>query len=400
MKMMKACSSSFFAKFASFAGMAIFLVTPAFAQGTGATVHGHVTNPAGQNFTDGDVKFTKDKTEAYKDEKFVNVAPIGSDGNYKTTGVTPGDYFVYIIQANKSIDRLDLTVKSDDTDKTVDFDMTREDFVKNMTPEEKKALEEYKKKNSEVVSANKVIAGLNATLKTVRADLAAAASSKGDVSKDVTSMKQAVDAKPDVGLLWMTYGDTLLAQGRHLSDEDKKAGKSPATDDAITKSYTDAVEAYKKAVALDAAGAKPNVAGEAADYNQLGNTLTQLGKTDDATAAFDSAAKAEPAKAGVYYKNEAAVLYNAGQMDAALAAADKAILADPAAADAYFIKGQALVTKTAPDATGKLTAPPGCVEAYQKFLQLAPTDPKVPQVKEVLASLGEKVDTRYKAGKK
>jgi tetratricopeptide (TPR) repeat protein len=93
-------------------------------------------------------------------------------------------------------------------------------------------------------------------------------------------------------------------------------------------------------------------------------------------------------------------LYNAGQMDAAGAAADKAIAVDPTAADAYFIKGQALVTKSAPDASGKLTAPPGCVEAYQKFLQLAPNDPKAPQVKEVLASLGAQIDTKYKAGKK
>ena len=399
-KTMMAWKSSLLTRITSLAGLAIFLVAPAFAQGTGATVHGHVTNPAGQPFTNGDVKFTQDKTTPYKDEKFVNVTPIDKDGNYKTTGVKPGDYFVYVVQADKTIDRLELTVKAEDTDKTLDFDMTREEFVKNMTPEEKKALEEYKKKNAAVVSANQVIAKLNATLKTVRADLAAAAPNKDDVSKDVASMKEAVGAKPDVGLLWMTYGDTLLAQGRHLADADKKAGKSPATDEDVTKSYTDAEDAYKKAIALDSAGDKPNVVGEGADYNQLGNTLTQLGKPDEATAAFDSAAKAEPAKAGIYYKNEAAVLYNAGQMDAALAAAEKAITADPNAADAYFIKGQALVTKTAPDKTGKLVAPAGCVEAYQKFLSLAPNDPKVPQVNEVLASLGAKVDTKYKAGKK
>jgi len=399
-KKMKAWKRSLFVKVTSLAGMAIFLIAPAFAQGTGATVHGHVTNPAGQPFTNGDVKFTQDRSVPFADEKFVNVAPIGSDGNYKAAGVKPGDYFVYVVQGAKTIDRLDLTVKAEDTDKTLDFDMTREEFMKNMTPEERKALEEYKKKNSAVVSANQVIAKLNATLKTVRADLTAAAPNKDDVSKDVASMKEAVGAKPDVGLLWLTYGDTLLAQGKHLADEDKKAGKSAATDDEVTKSYSDAADAYKKAVALDSAGDKPNVVGEAADYNQLGNTLTQLGKQDEATAAFDSAAKAEPAKAGIYYKNEAAVLYNAGQMDAALAAADKAIAADPNAADAYFIKGQALVTKTAPDATGKLVAPPGCVEAYQKFLSLAPNDPKVAQVKEVLSSLGEKVDTSYRKGRK
>ncbi len=393
--------SSLFAKAAGLAAMVMLTIAPTLAQTPGATVHGHVSNPAGQNFFPGNVKFTKDQTVAYKDEKFSPVVAIDSDGNYKATGVTPGDYFVYVVQGDKIADRLELKVKAEDTDLTLNDDMSRPEYIKSMTPEQQKALEEYKKKNAEVVSANQVIAKLNVTLKAVRADLAAAAPSMGDVSKDVASMKDAVAVKPDVGLLWITYGDTLLAQGKHLSAEDKKAGKSPLADDEVTKNYNDAVDAYKKAIALDSAGAKPNVTGLAADYNQLGNTYTQLGKPDDATAAFDSAAKADPAKAGIYYKNEAAVLYNAGQMDAANAAAQKAITADPTAADAYFIEGQALVTKSAVDPkTQKLTAPPGCIEAYQKFLQLAPNDPKVPQVQAVLASLGEKIDTTYKAHKK
>jgi hypothetical protein len=40
------------------------------------------------------------------------------------------------------------------------------------------------------------------------------------------------------------------------------------------------------------------------------------------------------------------------------------------------------------------------VDAYQKYLQLAPDGAHAPAVKEVLASLGEKVDTSYKAGRK
>jgi tetratricopeptide (TPR) repeat protein len=400
MKMTKTYTGSLFAKLAGVVGVAIFAIAPALAQHTGATVHGHVTNPAGQNFTTGDVKFTTDKSVQPKDAKFTSVAPIDNDGNYKATGVAPGEYFVYIVQGDKIVDRIELKVKAEDTDLTLDDDMTRAEYIKAMTPEQQKALEEYKKKNAEVVSANQVIAKLNATLKTTRADLAAAEPTKGDVSQDVTNMKQAVDAKADVGLLWLTYGDTLLAQGRHLASEDKKAGKSATTDDAVTSTFNSAADAYKKAIALDSAAAKPNVAGLAADYNQLGNADTALGKNDDATAAFANAAKTDPTKAGMYYKNAAAVLYNAGQMDAAADAAEKAIAADPNAADAYFIKGQALVTKSSVDPkTNKLTAPPGCVDAYQKFLQLAPNDPKVPQVEAVLQSLGEKVSNSYKAGK-
>jgi tetratricopeptide (TPR) repeat protein len=398
--MTKTYKGSFFAKLAGIVGVAIFAVAPALAQKPTATVHGHIINPAGQDFTPGDVKFTTDQSVPYKDAKFTAVAPIDEQGNYKATGLTPGDYFAYIVQGDKLVDRVEIKVKADDTDLTLNDDMTRPEYIKAMTPEQQKALEEYKKKNAAVVNANQVIAKLNATLKTVRADLAAAAPNKDDVSKDVASMKEAVAAKPDTGLLWLTYGDTLLAQARHEADVDKKAGKSPATDDALTQTNNDAVEAYKKAVALDAAEAKPNVVGLAADYNQLGNALTAEGKTDDAITAFDNAGKTDPAKAGIYYKNAAAVLYNAGQMDAALDAANKAIAADPNAADAYFIKGQALVTKSAVDPkTNKLTAPAGCVEAYNKFMQLAPNDPKVPQVKQVLASLGETINTSY-GGKK
>jgi tetratricopeptide (TPR) repeat protein len=399
--MMKTYRGSLFAKLAGVVGVAVFAIAPALAQKPGATVHGHVTNPAGQDFTPGDVKFTTDKSAAPKDAKFTAVAPLDAQGNYKATGVTPGDYFVYVVQADKMVDRVELTVKPEDTDLTLNDDMSRPEYIKQMTPEQQKALEEYKKKNAAVSSANQVIAKLNATLKTVRGDLAAAAANKDDVSKDVAMMKEAVGAKPDVGLLWLTYGDTLMAQGRHLAEADKKAGKSPSTDDAVNQAYNDAVDAYKKAVALDAAEAKPNVSGLAADYNQLGNALTAQGKTADAIAAFDSAAKTDVTKAGMYYKNAAAVLYNSGQMDAALDEANKAIAADPNAADAYFIKGQALVTKSAVDPkTNKLTAPPGCVEAYNKFLAIAPNDPKVPQVKAVLASLGETIDTTYKAPKK
>jgi tetratricopeptide (TPR) repeat protein len=378
----------------------VLCAAPAFAQNNVAKVHGKVTNPIGQPFSNGEVKFTKDRDEPFDKEKFLNSVPIGADGNYMAADVAPGDYFVIVVQNGKAVYKLDLTVHGGD-DKTLDFDMTSADYMKGMTPEEKKALEEYKKKNAEVMSANKVIASLNATLKTVRADLAAAAPTKGDVSADVANMKSATDAKADAGILWLTYGDTLAAQAEHIKAEDKKSGKSAASDDDLTKAYSDAVDAYKKADELDKAGAKPNTAEDAVVLNQMGNVLAKLGKTDEAIAAFDGAAKVDPAGAGRYYKNEAAVLFNNNKTDESLAAAEKAIAADPTQPLPYYIKGQALVGKSTVDPkTNKLTAPPGCVEAYQKFLELAPNDPNAAQVKEVLDSLGEKIDKSYKAPRK
>jgi tetratricopeptide (TPR) repeat protein len=381
--------------------MALMGSVHAVAQQT-ATVHGKVVNPAGSPFSGGGaVQFTKDKTVEFKDEKMLVTAPIGPDGTYSATGVTPGDYFVYVIQDKKTVDRLELTVKPGETDKPLDFDMTRAEYLKQMTPEQLKALEDFKKKNAEVMKDNVVIANLNKTLATVRADLKAAKPTTGDVSADVTDMKAAVDAKADLGLLWITYGDTLLAQGNHQSAEDRKAGTSPMSDDAVVKLFSNAADAYKKGAELDAASKKPTLSEVGAGYNGMGNSLAKLGKTTDSSDAFESAVKADPTEAGMYYNNEAAVLYNANQIDGALAAADKAIAADPKRADPYYIKGQALVTKVTIDPkTNKLTPPPGCVDAYNKFLELAPDDPKVAQVQEVLTSLGEKVVTKYKAGKK
>jgi tetratricopeptide (TPR) repeat protein len=189
-----------------------------------------------------------------------------------------------------------------------------------------------------------------------------------------------------------------MAQGRHLSAADKNAGKSPAADPAVTQNFSSAVDAYNKAITLEKAATKPNPAALGADYNQLGNAMIASGKSSDAIPDFESAAAADPTNAGMYYKNEAAVMYNAGNMDGALAAANKAIAASPNDPLPYFIKGQALVTKVTVDPkTNKMTPPPGCIEAYQKFLQLAPNDPKVPQVQAVLQSLGQSISKSYRA---
>ena len=101
----------------------------------------------------------------------------------------------------------------------------------------------------------------------------------------------------------------------------------------------------------------------------------------------------------MYYNNEAAILANNNATTEAGAAADKAIAADPARPDPYYIKGQSLIGQSKL-VNGKLVPPAGCVEAYQKYLELAPDGKFAPQVKEVLASLGQTVTTKYKAGKK
>ncbi|HVG27808.1 MAG TPA: carboxypeptidase-like regulatory domain-containing protein [Acidobacteriaceae bacterium] len=379
---------------------AVVATAPVIAQ-TAANVHGKVVNPAGQPFANAEVKFTKDKTVPYKDEKFAPTVTVDAQGNYTAKDVAPGDYFVYVTQGEKMFDRLELTVKAGD-DKTLDFDMTRAEYQNAMSPEEKKALEEYKKKNAEAVQANKQVANLNATLQAVRADLAKNAPPVyGDVSKDVSDMKAAVDSKPDESILWLNYGNALAAQGDHLAKVNRDAKKTPVLDDDVKSTYSQAVDAYKKGIDLNVASKKPSPVDQASGWNGIGNTLAKEGKGQEASDAFENAVKAAPTNAGMFYGNEAAVLFNAGQTEAAAAAADKAIAADPNRPDPYFVKGQALIAKSSFDAKAqKIVPPPGCVDAYQHYLSLAPDGQHAAAVKEVLASLGEKVDTHYSAGKK
>lgn len=371
------------------AALAIWTVPQMRAQDT-ATVHGHVQNPAGQAITAGTVQFTHDTTGGeWKGKKITNSFTLDSNGDFKGT-VAPGDYLAAVVVNDKSIDFQQVTLKAGE-DKTMDFDMTRAEYINKMTPEEKKELEEFKAKNAAASEANKKISNLNATLKSVRADLQAQRPTNGDVSKDVADMKAATDALPTESILWITYADTLAAQGEHLIKTDH---------DEATKDFDAAVDAYKKGAELNAASKKPVPADQAAAWNGAGNVLAKEGKIPEATEAFENAVKAEPQNAGMFYNNQAAVLFNAGQTQAAAAAADKAIAADPTRPDPYFIKGQALIAKSTFDSkTQKIIPPPGCVDAYQHYLALAPNGPHAEAVKEVLASLGEKIDTHYNARK-
>jgi tetratricopeptide (TPR) repeat protein len=386
--------------------LAAIVMLPATLLGQNASIHGHVNNAAGLPIPDAQVKLTTDKTGEPKDRKFKYTFDIDSNGDYKGSGIAPGDYLVIVMAKTVSADFMDTTLKAGD-DKVLNFDMTRKEYVDKMSPEDKANLEEYKKHASEALNANKVVANLNATLKTVRDDLKAAAAPKyDDVSKDVADMKAATDAKPEEGILWLTYADTLQAQADHLAKQDKTDHKPVSGDEAAMKDYNDAIEAYKKAIALNVASKKPDLLIQATGYNQIGNAVAKQGKVDDASAAFEAAAKLQPASAAMYYGNEAAVLFNASNngantIEAAGAAADKAIAADPTKPMPYYIKGQALINKATVDKAGKVVAPAGCADAYQKFLELAPDHPLAPEVRALLQSMGETINTKYKApGKK
>lgn len=359
------------------------------------SIHGHVQNAAGQPVTHGDVKLTTDRASDAKTRKYAYDFPLDASGNFKGADVAPGDYVAIVFADDKSLDFQDHVVIKAAADNIADFDMTRQEYVDKMTPEERKQLDEFKKKNAEVMAGNAKVANLNASLTQARADTKA-----GNFDAAVTSMQQATTQKPDEPILWVALGDAQAGSADAAAKAAKAAGK-PANDPSVTQKYTDAAASYKKAVELQATAKKQNPEVLAAADNQLGTVLAKSGDTKDAADAYDAAAKAQPSSAGTYLFNEAATLYNAGKTDEAATAADKAIAADPNRAISYYIKGQALIGKAAVDPkTQKITAPPGCVEAYQKYLDLDPTGPHAEEVKQILTGIGAQVKSSYKAGKK
>jgi len=349
--------------------------TQAYAQAPQGSIHGHVQNAAAMPMQGGDVKLTTDTTPSdLASAKYKFDFPVDTNGNYKGSA-DPGTYLAVYFKDGKSVDYI-LNVKvTVGADTAIDFDMTRKEFMDKMTPEDKKALEEYKKKISSTTAENAKISNINTLLQQARD-----ANKAGNFDAAVTAMEQAVSVKPEEGLLWFELADA-------------QAG---------LKKFDDAITNYKKAIELDQASKKPKPDLQAAAYNNLGQAEASTGKNQqDAAAAYESAAKILPANAGMYYSNEAATFFNHNDADDALAAADKAIAADPTRPDPYFIRGQSLIQKaTVDEKSGKIIAPAGCAEAYQKYLELAPTGPHAKDSTDVLTSLGETIHSTYKAGKK
>jgi tetratricopeptide (TPR) repeat protein len=173
------------------------------------------------------------------------------------------------------------------------------------------------------------------------------------------------------------------------------------------KKYDDALTTFKKALDLANAAKKPDTDLISEAEAGLGEVYARTGKTDDASAQFDLAAKSNPTKAETYLTNEAAIFYNMGSADAQGVAADKAIAADPKNALPYYLKGQALISiagaagkLTMDPKTNLLTLPPGCAEAYNKYLELAPTGPHAQEAKDILAQAGTKIETKVSNKKK
>ncbi|HEY5253322.1 MAG TPA: tetratricopeptide repeat protein [Acidobacteriaceae bacterium] len=343
------------------------------ASATTASIHGHAQDPLSQPVANTAVEVTTDgKTPLY-------TFTTDANGDYKGSGIKPGTYTVLLYgdikgkdgkMAKGDIDFQENVKLTAGTDTQVDFDMTRQAYISKLPPDVQKQIATVRKENEATEKQNSQIKNVNKLIVDART-----ARKAGNFDQAIALDTQATQAKPDVGLTWYELGDSQLA----------------------AKKYADAATNYKKALTLLAAEKAPKPDVIAAANNNLGEALAKSGNVTDAVAAYEAAAKADPTQAGMYYANEAIVLFKTGQGDAAGAAADKAIAADPNKAIAYYIKGWSLVQHASIDPkTNKIVLPPGCADAYQKFLSMSPTGPLAEDAQNILQQAGQTVHSSYK----
>jgi tetratricopeptide (TPR) repeat protein len=386
-------------------GLLAIALVPALAQTPAANtgkIHGHVTNPSGAPQVGGTISLSTDGGANSKGGSY----PVSDSGDY-AGDAPPGSYTLVYRTPGMSSDKMTDSISgvkiAAGQDVTQDDDMSRQAFIDKLPSDQKKAVEDLRKANSAAISVNKVINGLNADLKIVNQDLhdidgaratavqtLGATASPEDVNAKVAEIQNAkftdiatmmlkdTAAKPDESVLWVQLGRAQVG----------------------LKKYDDGTTSYKKALDLVTASNKARPEVVASINAGLGEIYARTGKVPEAQAAYDAAAKANPAAAAIDYKNEAVIFYEEKNAAAQIAAANEAIAVDPTQPILYYLKGQGLIqSATFDDKTQRIVLPPDCTQAYQTYLQLSPNGPYAAEVKGILQQAGEKVESSFKAPK-
>jgi tetratricopeptide (TPR) repeat protein len=310
-------------------------------------------------------------------------------GEYFSLGIAPGKYNVKLSKDGKEIFHFNgVEVELDEV--VQDFDMKKEQSAaaqaQGMTPEQAKAKAEAIAKAEK---ESKTVGSLNEKLKA-----AGAASEAGDFETAIATLTAAnqIDATRD--LIWFKLADAYRMSAPKQTDPAEKQ-----------KRYEMAVSSYQKAIDLRTASESEQKEADykktlAGYYNNLAEAYNKSNKVDDAVAMYNKAAALNPADAGTYLFNIGAVYTNAGRADDAIGVWDKVIAADPTKAEAYYQKGLNLLLKETIGKDGKTVVAEGTAEAFQKYLELAPTGKFAQPAKDMLAQIGATVETGFGTKKK
>jgi len=279
-------------------------------------------------------------------------------GEYVTLGLMSGDYKITLFNAaGEQMFFFNKVQVTEDADKNVfDFDLKKE-----AARSPNGAVDEAARKKAEVaMKENAKIGNLNNML------------------KQATELRAAGQCDQAV---------ELMTQASQLDATKHQIWNSLAESETCAKKYPEAIESYKKAIALN-----PTSGGY---FNNMAGAMVKNNQFEDAIATYDKAGEVEPTNAGMYYFNEGAILYNKGRMDDAAKAFDKVLTIDPTKVEAYYYKGASMLGKATLGKDNKMVAPEGTSEAFNKYLELAPTGPHAAEAKAMLDALGAKVETTY-----
>jgi len=350
---------------------------------------------------EGDVKGTDGKPVAgaviyfhRTDIKWDSKTKTDKKGHYIHAGVPLGMYDISCEVDGKIVDKVSGVKTTLGEHPPVDFDMRKssdaaasarnaeiqkafetgqmsDDLKRQMTPEQKAAMEKQISQNAEKFKKNKE---LNDSF---NAGFEALQNKKYDDA--VTNLEKAATLDQTQSAVYANLGDAYMGLAG------TKTG--PEFDATAQKG----IDAYAKAIEL-----KPD---DASVHNNYALALAKVKKFPEMQAELKKAADLDPTTAYVKYFNLGALMTNNGQPEAAAAAFKMAIDSapdNPKNCEAYYQYGLSLAAQASVSSDGKITAPPGTIDAFQKYLQLVPDGKNAQSAKDMIAQLGGTIDTNYK----
>jgi len=183
-----------------------------------------------------------------------------------------------------------------------------------------------------------------------------------ELERAIEEFQSALAMEPDRGSTYAMLGQAYAAAGQREA----------------------AREAYQKALTLEP--------GEAAHHNNLATLLAEAGRLDEALQHFRRAAQLDSERSATYQFNLGAVLLNAGRPQEGLPMLRQASRTDPTLSVAHYFVGVALLDTSPQPAEGRadkpMEAPPGSIEAFQRYLQLEPDGEYAEHARRHLERLG------------
>jgi Tfp pilus assembly protein PilF len=251
--------------------------------------------------------------------------------------------------------------------KAADTGTLTKEQEREMTSEQKAALEKSLKERQASMAKNKALQdAFNTGMTALNAKEFPAA---------VESLNKAAELSPKEFAVWANLASAYEGMAKTKTGADADADLAKAG------------ESYAKALEI-----KPDDAGV---HNNYGLLFVKMKKLEEAKAEIVKAATLDPPGAGKYYFNLGAIMVNSGQNDAALDAFQKAVAADPNYANAWYYIGNVLSGKMTMDKDGKPIPPAGMQEALEKYLALQPTGQFADAAKGLLSVVSTTIQTNY-----